>query len=125
MKIKDTRESMLKVIREVGFGSKTYEQYVEELCDRLMEAGAFVPPVKCGEEVFAACPALGKNDKEFIEGYKVRGYGVTEEGDVFILDACQEINIVEDMYANLTREEAEEWLRKERENGKPLQDHCM
>lgn len=118
MKINDTREQMLKIIREVGFGSKTYEQYVEALCERLMAEGAFIPPVKIGETVFAACPALGESDEDFIDGYKVRGYGVNEEGEIFVLDACREISIVEDMYANITREEAEEWLRKERENGR-------
>lgn len=114
MKVTETREEMLRVIRAVEIGGKTYEEYVSELCDRLMEAGAFVPPVKCGETVFAACPALTKLDEDIIDEYKVRGCGVTDEGEIFILDACWEINIVEDMYANLTREDAEVWLKKEK-----------
>ena len=118
MKVAETREEMLRVIRAVEIGGKTYEEYVNELCDRLMEAGAFVPPVKCGETVFAACPALDKYDEDSIEEYKVRGYGVNEEGEIFVLDACKEINIVCDMYCNLTREDAEMWLRKEGKNGK-------
>lgn len=67
MKIKDTREAMLKVIREVGFGSKTYEQYVEELCDRLMEAGAFVPPVNIGGVVYAALPSIFGEEAEIFK----------------------------------------------------------
>jgi hypothetical protein len=114
MKVTETREEMLKIIRAVEIGGKTYEEYVNELCDRLMEAGAFVPPVKCGETVFAACPALTKLDEDIIDEYKVRGYGVNEEGEIFVLDACKEINIACDMYANLTREEAEMWLKKEK-----------
>lgn len=114
MKVTETREEMLKIIRAVEIGGKTYEEYVNELCDRLMEAGAFVPPVKCGETVFAACPALYEGEEDIIEEYKVRGCGVTEEGDIFILDADQEIDLVEDIYCNLTREEAEMWLKKEK-----------
>ena len=118
MKIAETREKMIEVIRAVEIGGKTYEEYVNELCDKLMEAGAFVPPVKCGETVFAACPALTKIDEDFIEEYKVRGYGVNEEVEIFILDACEYINIARDMCCNLTREEAEMWLKKEKKNGK-------
>ena len=118
MKVTETREKMIEVIREVEIGGKTYEEYVNELCDRLMEAGAFVPPVKVGETVFAACPALEKYGEDIIDEYKVRGCGVAEDGDIFILDACKEINIVCDMYCNFTREDAEMWFKKEKKNGK-------
>ena len=114
MKITETREEMLRVIRTVEIGGKTYGEYVNELCDRLMEAGAFVPPVKCGETVFAACPALAKCDEDIIDEYKVRGVGVDEDGDLFVLDAEPAMNSIGDMYCNFTREDAEMWLRKEK-----------
>ena len=114
MKIEETREAMMQAIRSVSPAGKGYSDYVEELCDRLMEAGAFVPPVKCGETVFAAYPKLNASDEDIIDEYKVRGCGVTEDGDIFILDADKEINIVCDMYCNFTREDAEMWFKKEK-----------
>ena len=117
MKVIDTREAMLKVIREVGFGSKTYEQYVEELCDRLMEAGAFVPPVNIGGVVYAALPSIFGEEAE-ISPWEVKGYGVQSDGEIYLEDRDHEQYLVGDMYCKLTLEEAEEWLRKERENGR-------
>ena len=114
MKVEETREAMVAAIRSVPIAGKSYDEYVEELCDRLMEAGAFVPPVKCGETVYAACPALAKCDEDIIDEYKVRGVGVDDEGDIFVIDAGGEINYVVDMYCNLTREDAEMWFKKEK-----------
>lgn len=114
MKVAETREKMIEVIRSVEIGGKTYGEYVNELCDRLMEAGAFVPPVKCGETVFAACPALDELDEDVIEDYKIHGYGVDVDGDIFVLDAGREISYIDTMFCNLTREDAEMWLKRRR-----------
>ena len=114
MRIEDRKAAMIEAIRSVSPAGKERDAYILELADKLEELGAFIPPVKVGETVFAACPALTKLDEDFIEEYKVRGYGVNEEGEIFILDACEYINLVEDMCCNLTREDAEIWLKKEK-----------
>lgn len=115
MKIEDRKTAMREAILSVPLKGRGYNDYVNDIVEKLTELGAFIPPVKIGETVFAACPALTKLDEDIIDGYKVRGYGVDKDGDLFILDEGQEVNHFNTMWCNFTREEAEEWLRKGKE----------
>ena len=114
MKTEETRGKLVELIREVEIkGQATYNEYVEALADKLTKAGVLVPPVKCGDKVYAACPKITSWDEDIIDEYTVRGVGINDKGEVFVLDSSNEINVIGDMYCNLTREEAEMWFRKE------------
>lgn len=112
MKIEDRKTAMREAILSVPLTGRGYNDYVDDIVEKLTELGAFIPPVKIGETVFAAYPALDENDEDIIDEYKVRGYGVDKDGDLFILDEAQEINYFNTIWCNFTREDAEEWLRK-------------
>lgn len=115
MRIEDRKEAMVCAIRSVNIAGKSYDEYVMELADKLEELGAFIPPVRVGETVYAACPKLCACDEDIIDEYKVRGVGVDNEGDIFVIDAGRDINHVGDMYCNLTCEDAELWLKRYKE----------
>ena len=117
MKTEETRGKLVELIREVEIKGLAYDEYVEALADKLTKAGVFVPPVKCGDKVYAACPKLSKCDDDIIDEYTVCGVGINDKGEVFVLDSSDEINVIGDMYCNLTREEAEMWFRKEGQDG--------
>lgn len=112
MKIEDRKQAMREAIFSVPLTGKGCNDYVNDIVEKLTELGAFIPPVKVGDVVYTACPALGEWDEDIVDEYKVRGYGVDKDGDLFILDEGQEINHFNTMFCNFTREEAEEWLRK-------------
>ena len=114
MKVIETREKMLKIIRSVHAGDLSLEEYTELVCDRLMEAGAFVPPVNIGGVVYAALPSVF-GEEASVEPWAVCGYGVELGGDIFFEARDHERYLVGDMYCKLTKEEAEEYLR---ENGR-------
>ena len=111
MKVIETRENMLKIIRSVHAGDLILEEYTELICDRLMEAGAFVPPVNIGGEVFAALPPLFDEEAD-IDTWEVRGYGVDPHGDIYLIDEYDEEYYVGTNHCKLTLEEAEEELKK-------------
>ena len=115
MKIEDRKAAMIAAIRSVSPAGKERDAYILELADKLESLGAFIPPVKVGETVYAACPKLCACDEDIIDEYKVRGVGVDDEGDIFVIDAGADINHVGDMYCNLTREDAEVWLKRYKE----------
>lgn len=111
MKVIETRENMLKIIRSVHAGDLSLEEYTELICDRLMEAGAFVPPVNIGGVVYAALPSIFGEEAE-ISPWEVKGYGVQSDGEIYLEDRDHEQYLVGDMYCKLTKEEAEEELKK-------------
>ena len=109
MKIEETRDAMVAAIRSVPIAGKSYDEYVEELCDRLMSLGAFVPPAKIGETVYAALPAcLG--EKPDIEPWEVCGYGVDAKRDIYLEDRHHEQYAIGDTLCLLKKEEAEKQL---------------
>ena len=110
MKVIETRENMLKIIRSVHAGDLSLEEYLELICDKLMEAGAFVPPVNIGGVVWAALPSI-LGEEACVEPWAVCGYGVELGGDIFFEARDHEQYLVGDMYCKLTKEEAEEYLR--------------
>lgn len=111
MKVSETRENMLKIIRSVHAGDLSLEEYTELICDRLMEAGAFVPPVNIGGVVYAALLPIFDEEAE-IAPWEVKGYGVQSDGEIYLEDRDHEQYLVGDIYCKLTLEEAEEELKK-------------
>lgn len=115
MKIEDRKTAMREAILSVPLKGKEYNDYVNDIVEKLTELGAFIPPVKIGDTVWVGFPAVAEYEEDIIDEYKVCGYGVDKDGDLFILDEGQEINHFNTMWCNFTREEAEEWLRKGKE----------
>lgn len=109
MKIEETREAMIKAIRSVSPAGKVYTDYVEELCDRLMSLGAFIPPAKIGDTVYAVFDAV-MGEEPCCEPWGVKGYGVDRDGDLFVEDAGGEQYIVGTEYCMLDKALAEKQL---------------
>ena len=111
MKIEETREAMVAAIRSVDIAGKDYDGYVEELCDRLMSLGAFVPPVKKGDTVWAYLPEI-LGEEPSVEPWEVAGYGIDCEGDLYAEAKDREQYPIGTTYCYLTREEAAEAMEK-------------
>lgn len=109
MKIEETRDAMVAAIRSVSIAGKSYDEYVEELCDRLMSLGAFVPPAKIGDTVYSVLDSVCGEVPE-IDPYEVKGHGVDWEGDIFFEDRCGERYYVDTVYCVLDKADAEKQL---------------
>ena len=109
MKVEETREAMVRAIRSVSPAGKVYADYVEELCDRLMSIGAFIPPAKIGDTVYAALDSLF-GEEPSLEAYEVCGYGVDFEGDIFVEGPGHELNDVGSTYCMTDKTLAEKQL---------------
>lgn len=109
MKIEETRDAMVAAIRSVPIAGKNYDEYVEELCDRLMSLGAFVPPAKIGETVYAVLDAV-LGEEPSIEPWEVKGHGVDDDGDLFFEGADGEQFAVGTEYCMLDKADAEKQL---------------
>ena len=109
MKIEETREAMVKAIRSVSPAGKVYADYVEELCDRLMSLGAFIPPAKIGDTVYAVLDTV-LGEEPSIEPWEVKGYGACCDGDLFVKDECGEQYIAGREYCMLDKALAEKQL---------------
>lgn len=109
MKVKETREAMIKAIRSVSPAGKVYADYVEELCDRLMSLGAFIPPAKIGDTVYAVLPSV-LGEEPCIERWEVKGYGVDRRGDIFLEGEDGEQYVIDAPYCVLDKAEAKKQL---------------
>lgn len=109
MKVEETREAMIKAIRSVSPAGKVYADYVEELCDKLMSLGAFIPPAKIGDTVFAVLDTV-LGEEPCIEPWEVRGYGVDAEGDIYFEDRHHEQYAIGNTLCFLKKTEAEKQL---------------
>ena len=109
MKNEEIREAMIKAIRSVSPAGKVYTDYVEELCDRLMSLGAFIPPAKIGDTVYAVFDAtLG--EEPCCEPWEVKGYGVDCDGDLFVEGEDGERCYIDSMYCVLDEADAKRQL---------------
>ena len=105
MKVKETREAMIKAIRSVSPAGQVYADYVEELCDRLMSLGAFIPPAKIGDTVYAVLPSV-LGEEPCIERWEVKGYGVDRRGDIFLEGEDGEQYVIDAPYCVLDKADA-------------------
>ena len=119
MKIEETRDAMVAAIRSVPIAGKNYDEYVEELCDRLMSLGAFVPPAKIGDTVYAVLDTV-LGEEPSIETWEVKGHGVDCEGDIFLEDRCGERYYVGTVYCvrdkALAEKQLEAYMQKYKES---------
>lgn len=111
MRIEDRKEAMVCAIRSVNIAGKSYDEYVMELADKLEALGAFIPPVKVGDVCYVACPALTRLDEPVVCTFEAQGYGADKDGDIFVLDECDELCPVDSSFCRLTKEAAEEDLK--------------
>ena len=111
MRIEDRKAAMREAILSVPLTGRGYNDFVNDIVEKLTELGAFVPPVKVGDVCYVACPAFTSLDKPMVDTFEPQGYGVDKDGNIFVLDECNEIFTVDSSFCRLTKEAAEEDLK--------------
>ena len=109
MKIEDRKTAMREAILSVPLTGRGYNDFVNDIVEKLTELGAFIPPVKIGETVYAALDSV-LGEPPSIEPWVVKGYGVDREGKWFVEDSDGEQYYVGTNYCVLDKEIAERQL---------------
>ena len=83
-----------------------------QLADHLLKNGVIAAPVKIGQTVYAAIPKIFGDDESIIYAWEVKGVGIDEKGRYIAFNSYGEHYTVGEESCRLTREEAEEDLRR-------------
>lgn len=83
-----------------------------ELAEYLESRSVIAAPVEIGQEVYAACTAFFDDEGHMVEPWKVQGIKLGIDGKLYAIDGSGEDYKIGTDLCCLTREEAEEYLRK-------------
>lgn len=83
----------------------------EDTAAYLAENGVIALPVKVGQTVYAAMPAVFTDEPSVIYSWKVKGIGIDENGRYIAFNSYGEHYVVGGENCRLTKAEAEEDLR--------------
>ena len=83
----------------------------EDTAEYLAENGVIAFPVKLGQTVYAAIPAVFTDEQSVIYSWEVKGVGIDESGRYIAFNSYGEHYVVGGESCRLTKAEAEEDLR--------------
>lgn len=84
----------------------------EDFFEFLDANGVIIAPVKIGQVVYAALPSIFTDEDSIVYAWEVKGVGIDEKGRYIAFNSHGEHYTVGEESCRLTREEAEEDLRR-------------
>ena len=106
------RNKLTEIIREVSISGKDYEQYVEDIVEKLIAEGVILPPCRFGQTVYAALVPYFEADPENgeVDEWRVKGIAYENDGKWWIESEDDEWYELGENLCKLTKEEAKKAL---------------